>query len=270
MTRTDQTPPVPDLFLERYLLGELPEDERGRIEQLLALDPELRARLDALERSNGEIADRYAPAAVAEEIRGRARIQEVAEVRRTSSSGHLAAWLAPAVAAATVLLAVGAVVSPPPHSAGIPTDGILFKGAAAELVVYRKTPSGSERLTPGAAAAAGDLIRVGYRAAGHAYGAIVSTDGAGSVTQHLPRTGGRAASLEAGGTVLLDFSYELDGAPRWERFYLVTAEEPFGLETVHRAAQQVARVGSETTPPELDLPRGLVQSVFSLTKETKR
>jgi hypothetical protein len=109
---------------------------------------------------------------------------------------------------------------------------------------------------------------VGYRAAGQAFGAIVSTDGNGSVTQHLPRSGRRAVSLEAGGTALLDFSYELDDAPRWERFYLVTGDEAFDLGPVRRAAQSVATAGSEARPPSLRLPGRLQQSVFSLTKES--
>ena len=35
MTRPDDTAPVPDLYLERYLLEELPSEERGRIARLL-------------------------------------------------------------------------------------------------------------------------------------------------------------------------------------------------------------------------------------------
>jgi anti-sigma factor RsiW len=262
MTRSDETVPVPDLYLERYLVGELPEDDRRRIEQLLELDPELRGRLDALKESEGELARRYPAPDMADRIRGRLR-QAAAE--RTQVSGPRAwGWLVPAVAAAALLLVVGPTLVPPPS----PTDDILIKGADAEVVVFRKTPSGSERLESGASALPGDLIRVGYRAAGHTFGVIVSTDGRGSVTQHLPRSGSQAASLEAGGTVLLDFSYELDDAPRWERFYLVTGSEPFELEPVRQAARRVATAGSERTPPALELGRGLEQSVFSLTKES--
>jgi hypothetical protein len=88
------------------------------------------------------------------------------------------------------------------------------------------------------------------------------------VTLHLPASGSQAAALEAGGTVLLGFSYELDAAPRWERFYLVTGDEPFDVEPVRRAALEVAAAGSEAAPPSLPLGRQLDQSVFSLTKES--
>jgi hypothetical protein len=263
MTLPHDAGPVPDLFLERYLLGELPEDERGRIEQLLELDPDLRGRLDALKGSEAERARRYPAPDMADRIRGRLRAAVAAE-NAQGSERRARGWLVPAVAAATVVLAVGLSMFRPPA----PSDDIRLKGGDAELVVFRKTPSGSERLEPGAPALPGDLIRVGYRPAGRSFGTIVSTDGHGTVTLHLPRSGRRAVPLPAEGTVLLDFSYELDDAPRWERFYLVTGDEPFELEPVRRAAQHVATLGSEAAPPELDLPRGLDQSVFSLTKES--
>ena len=261
MTRPDDAATVPDLYLERYALGELPEDERGQIERLLALDPALRGRLDALESSDAEIARQYPPALMDERIRARARGGSRRAVARRRRSP---AWLAPALAAAAVVLAVGASVLRPPAR----VDDVRLKGGEAELVVFRRTAAGSERLGPGARAVRGDLIRVGYRAAGRPYGAILSTDGNGNVTQHLPRSGGRAAPLETGGTVLLDFSYELDDAPRWERFYLVTGDEPFDLEAVRQAARDVAAVGSEATAPLLEIPADLEQSIFTLAKET--
>jgi hypothetical protein len=260
MTRPDETT-VPDLYLERYRLGELPGDERSRIERLLALDPKLRDRLDALERSDAEVARRYPAPMMDERIRDRIRGAE----RRTDAAPARRGipWLVPAVAAVAVVLAVGVSALRPPG----PKDGVHLKGTDAQLVVYRKTADGSERLNAGALAEPGDLIRIGYRAAGRAYGVILSTDGSGKVTQHLPRTGRRAARLEAGGTVLLDYSYELDDAPRWERFYLVTADEPFDLEPLREAARDVAATGSETDPPRLEIPRGLGQSIFTLKKE---
>ena len=263
MTCSDDAATVPDLHLERYLLGELPEDERGRIERLLALDPALRRRLDGLRDSDTEIARQYPAALMDERIRGRARASGASR-REATPVRRVPAWLVPALAATAVVLAVGVGVLRPPA----PADGIRLKGGDAEIVVFRKTAAGSERLGPGARAVPGELIRVGYRAAGRPYGAIVSTDGNGNVTQHLPRSGGRAAPLETGGTVLLDFSYELDDAPRWERFYLVTGDEPFDLEAVRQAARKVAATGSAGAPPQLEIPANLQQSIFTLTKET--
>ena len=51
------------------------------------------------------------------------------------------------------------------------------------------------------------------------YGAIISVDGRGAFTQHLPLKGEFAVPLVARDT--LDFAYELDDAPHWERFYKI-------------------------------------------------
>jgi len=46
---------IPDLVLERYRLNELPETSARAVEHMLAADPALRARLDALDRSDADI-----------------------------------------------------------------------------------------------------------------------------------------------------------------------------------------------------------------------
>jgi hypothetical protein len=145
------------------------------------------------------------------------------------------------------------------------TDDTTIKGGPA-LVLHRKTATGSEALTPGAAAREGDQIRVGYRAAGHRYGAILSIDGRGSITAHLPRGGDRSATLQPAGTVFLDFAYELDSAPRWERFYFVTSDTQFELGPIRQALHD-ANAGRTGPAGPLSLPRRFSQFVFPLTKE---
>ena len=136
-----------------------------------------------------------------------------------------------------------------------------IKAGGASLSLYRQTPAGSERLADGARAAAGDRIQVGYKAAGRAYGAIFSVDGGGTLTWHLPTEGGKAAALVQEGLVPLDFSYELDAAPRWERFFLLASAEPFAVGEVAAATAQ-AVAGAVL----LDLPPGLEQASFTLVK----
>jgi hypothetical protein len=144
-------------------------------------------------------------------------------------------------------------------------DDTTIKGGPA-LMLHRRTTNGSEALTPGAAVQEGDQIRVGYRSAGHRYGVILSIDGRGHVTAHLPRTGDRAGALQPAGTVFLDFAYELDDAPRWERFYFVTSESEFAVEPVRRAVLDANRVRTAPAGP-LALGRSFGQSVFPLIKE---
>ena len=102
-----------------------------------------------------------------------------------------------------------------------------------------------------------------YHAAGRQYGAILSVDGYGSVTQHFPARGDRARALDTTGLVSLEFAYELDDAPRWERFYFVTSTTAFELPGVLAAA-----AGTVTTSGDsLVLADGLEQFMLTLTKE---
>jgi hypothetical protein len=249
---------VPDVLLERFRLGELPERDALELRRRIDSDHALQARLAALEKSDAEILAQHPGSEVARGIRARL----APEVRPTRVRRVRAIWLVP-VTAALVVAAIGLL--PLLES----TRREQLKGAGPALVVYRKTAVGSEVLEPGAIARAGELLRVGYRAAGQRFGVIISVDGRGVVTQHLPATGGEAAALGGEGNVLLDSSFELDDAPGWERFYLVTSNAPFAVATVKAAAALVARAPSVAQPPALRLPRGLAQVVFELRKEPR-
>ena len=166
-------------------------------------------------------------------------------------------WVVPAVAAAAIAIAVLARTSPSGDAGG---DRI--KGAHPALALYRRTSGGSETLADGAVARQGDLVRVGYRSAGHAYGVIFSIDGRQTVTMHLPPEGDRAAPLAREATVLLDRAYELDDAPLWERFYFVAGDAPFDVAPIVAAARRAPSAA-------LPLPRGLDQATFSLQKEAR-
>jgi hypothetical protein len=183
-------------------------------------------------------------------------------------------WLVPvSMIAAAVALVV--MMRDPQQAASVSSipggaiDDTRIKGQPM-LAVYKRTADGSKRLADGDVARAGDLLRVGYNAGGRAFGVIVSVDGRGSVTMHLPPNGTRAARLHGDGTVvLLDQAYELDAAPRWEAFYFITAPQPFEIAPILDAARQIAAHGS-AQPPRLPLSPGLEQVRFFLQKEAER
>jgi hypothetical protein len=252
---------VPDLTLERYSLNELPPEAAARLERQLQRDPGLRQRLDALLASDAEIraSDRL------EQLAARVRRQlEEGEAANRYRGRPFRLWLVPAAVATVVVL----LLAPPRSSTDPAEDGERIKGLQPSLTLFRRVDGTSETLADGALARTGDLIRLGYQAAGHAYGVILSIDGRGHVTLHLPRSGERAEPLGRD-TVLLDHAYELDDAPRWERFYFVTGNEPFLVSAVVIAAERAALVSRDDTPATLSLPAGLTQSVFSLQKESQ-
>ncbi len=270
-------PRVPDIILERYRLNELPQREADRLTDRLRDDAALRDRLDRLARSDDEMRGNGAAEQIEERVRRRVAGQDSPGGRR---SRRLASWALPALAAAaTIFIGVVARTPAPPREgtgASSATDGERAKGGLRPaLALYRRTANGSETLADGAVARAGDLVRVGYRPAGRSYGVILSIDGRGAVTMHLPPAGDRAAALDRGTTALLDQAYELDDAPEWERFYFVTGDTAFPVAPVMEAARRAATDRPSTPlragrpPATLALPRGLEQSTFSLQKEAK-
>jgi hypothetical protein len=259
---------VPDLILERYRLGELPSAEAEALGRRLRDDAGLRARLSALERSDAEIRRRYPPAWLAERVR--LRLAAPAPKGPHPRPAFARRWAAPLAAAAAIVLLVLAprLVGPPSGQPAVrppvaADSGDRIKGLKPALQLFRKTPDGSETLADGDLVRAGELIRVGYRAAGRRFGAIVSIDGRGSVTVHVPVHGDQAAALASGDTVLLDHAYQLDDAPRFERFHFVTAQAPFAVATVVDAARRAATTAGAS---ELPLAASFEQATFLLRK----
>ena len=219
--------PISDYQLERYLLREGTDDELAALDRRLVDDPEFAQRLAALERSNEELHQRYPPEWMRGQIELKLKRAQGRRVQRTWSGYRL--WAVPAVA---LILAVVAVPTLFDDQETAEAPATRIKGGEQEprLLVFRKLASGAERLQDGALARNGDLVQLAYRSGGLQFGAILSVDGRGTVTQHLPATGTRAVPLAAQDT--LDVAYELDDAPRWERFYLVAADRRFGLAAV--------------------------------------
>jgi hypothetical protein len=268
MSARQTQPTISDVRLERYRLGELEPGEREAIAVWLAGDPALRSRLAALEQSDREIAAAHPPRDMAGAIARRVRASASSPgqgAQHGFSRVRPPAWLVPAgVVATCVCVAAVAASVWLWRPAG---DDTTIKGGESSLVMYRRVGDRSEELSRGALVRPGDQVRVGYRASGRAYGVILSIDGRGNLTQHLPKAGGRSAALQPSGTVFLDFAYELDDAPRWEAFYFVTSDAPFDLEPIRRAVREAAISGR--SPETLALPRGFMQFLFPLSKEPR-
>ncbi len=244
-----------DWILERFRLGELPEEEMEAIRRTLDADPDLRARLKALEGADREVHESYPADWVARQVARRLERREVPSISRFGPRLALAAVVLLAVVFAIYL--PGPEVPPTWDRKGM--DGIRLKGVKPDLLLYRKRASEIEQLADSSVAYAGDLIQIFYRAAGKPFGVIISVDGRGTVTRHLPASGTRAVRLIQGDPVSLDYSYELDDAPKWERFYFLTADTSFDVRDVTQAAKEgldSLRVGREFEQFAITLYKG--------------
>jgi hypothetical protein len=260
---------VSNLEVEQLALGELDEARAALVREKLERAGD--DRLEKIEASNREILQDYPPEQMAARIRRRAEV--AAEESEPASTPWRWIWIptAAAVAAAALVLVLspggdGAPVLQPSLDGGIaqldrpPIEHTRLKGDA-RLTVVRQDGGGAEPLRTDDEVSAGDLLQISYVSAGAAHGTIVSIDGAGAVTLHYPSGATGSTELSDRGPTALDHSYELDDAPGFERFFLVTSDEPIDVGAVMDAAQRAADAEDPRTI-ELEVePKQLVRSL---------
>jgi hypothetical protein len=264
---TMQKRKIPALLIERAAQGELDGTEVAQLRERLAAEGRsLDSELAALRQSDRQILAELPRQRMGEAIRRRA-----AQASPTRPPFRLTLLLAPTVLAGAVALALLMVRGPgnatptvrnPSQEEVIGIKGEMLR--SPRLVVYRRKAAqasgvpGSERLSDGVRVARGDLLQLAYdKAPDGLYGVMLSIDGAGRVTQHLPEEGARAsARLTAIREVPLPSAYELDDAPGFERFVLITSSQPFpvgvALEAAHAVASQGASAQSVPLPLGVD------------------
>jgi hypothetical protein len=263
---THDTKKTPDWLIERLALGELDDVAAAGVRARLAAEGrDVDAAVAAIAASNREILETLPPARVAQAVRERA--SRARGARRGS-------WLfgLPVLAAGVAALVL--VARPAPQATTgqeivLESTGIRIKGDP-ELNVYRRRGESSERLGHGARAARGDLLQLAYRSGQKGnFGALLSIDGRGNVTVHWPEgNGGTSARLSAKGEIKLPSSYELDDAPAFERFFLVTSESPFAMSFVLEPARALASRPAEAAVQGLALPASFTQISLTVRKET--
>lgn len=262
MTARSDVPEIADWQLERYLLRELPADEMRAVEQALGRDESLRRRLADLEKDTAATLAAHPPRVVGAAVRARLG----GDARERQAWRTSLALAAPALAAALVLgIWLGRGEQQP--AGPVEPEVTRLKGGAARLLVFRQSDGEVETLRSGSSARPGDVVQLAYQAPPDHYGVILSLDGRGTVTQHLPAEGGVAASLRADGPVTLETAYRLDDAPRFEAFYLVIAPRAFDLGAVSAAAAAAAR--ADEPPAALALPPSFDQAAFVLRKDPR-
>jgi hypothetical protein len=246
---------IPDHLVEKVHLGEATPAERA----LVAADADASARLAALPAADAAFFAQHPVDDTVRAIEARARVAAArhnAEPRRSWSLGTLVAPLAlAAVALMFVVIAQDPEGRAKQHDPG--PEVTTAKGTP-RLLVYRQREAGAERLVQGSVALPGDRLQVSVLGAGTREGVIVSVDGRGAVTLHWPEQATGSARMKSG-EHRLPHAYELDDAPRFERFFLVTTEGQADVGAVVGAAEQLAAAGAADAQP-LVLPKGYEQT----------
>ncbi|TMQ09824.1 MAG: ActD-like protein [Deltaproteobacteria bacterium] len=219
----------------------------------------------ALREDNAAELARYPAAPAVAQIEAR-----VAQARQARRRRRRRSWLGLAMSAAAVVVVVGLAALRPAadvaRGAQDAPEETRVKGSP-RLLAFRQVGEQVERLAQDAVVHAGDVIQLRYKAGGQGYGVIASIDGAGGVTLHYPLHDDAPpqATVMPAETAALPHAWALDDAPRFERFFFVTANDPVDVQRTLAALHALARRGDSATG-SLELPSGLQQWSLRLRK----
>lgn len=260
---------ISDYYLERYALGELPDEEIEEIQRLTSLNPELQAALENLESSNQDILTLYPPLTVKASL-----LTRLDDKPNKPFPYKRVLTIASAIATFLILILVLPLLKQEPRIIypDSEQDITLVKGipkvdlSKTQLLVFRKIQDQVEMLTDGERANAGDLLQLAYVATEESFGVILSVDGRGLVTLHFPEDKRESTALEPNKQFLLPNAIELDDAPGFERFFFLTSGSPIDVDSVIKKLEDLANNPERVQQAGLDLPGNFKQYSILILK----
>ncbi|MDX2015892.1 MAG: hypothetical protein SFW67_37205 [Myxococcaceae bacterium] len=217
--------PPPDALLERYLANDLSPEARATIDAALAESPEVRARLEALRADSAAFLIKHPPGPLAARL---------APPRR-----RWLLWLPVALASAAAALVV--VLLQPAE------DESTTKGSITVMAFRQTADGGVQPLPAGARVRAGDKVRFRVTAP-DGYVAVLSRDGAGTVSTYFPYGGATAAAFDSK-QPLLPVAIALDAVEGRELVWAVHGPTAFSLAPLVKQLE----AGKDPTGPGLSV-----------------
>jgi len=265
---------IPEIYLEQYILDELPENLQKEMDILILENPELKDRITQLLKSNESILFAYPVQTMTKTILDKNADQkktadgyteeiQCLEKYKSESAGfintaaqyakkiinHISSISARrytlSIASAAMMILVIIFMIPGIRNTGdiitADKDTVRIKGLDSKLLLYRMKGREVEELKNLDTAVEGDIIQIGYIATGTLkYGVILSIDGRGSVTLHLPNGNGSGNELTMNRKILLNTSYELDDSPSFEKFFMILSSDPIDTTGMLQRAKKLA------------------------------
>lgn len=236
-----------DLLLERYVLGELSEEKMLEVAALETGDPEIRAQIEKIKKDNSIFLEKYPAEHFVHRLDTGAEVNKAPE--RKSGSWFFR-FAVPVFAVALIVMFL------PQNELKKTTEGEFYNPATNEVTrtkgdmkqlnadnplisVYRKTFRGTEEVQNGDLASEGDRLQLAYHAGTMAHGVIISVDGNSVVTFHHPGQINGDTRLKKGRQVLLSSSYELDDAPDFERFFLISSDSKSNIDMLLKNIEEL-------------------------------
>ncbi len=265
---------INEYYLERYVLGELPEEETEEILHLASEYPEIKDALQKIELSNQNILSLYPASKVKANLLSRheKRLHKsiVSRWLDMSSLSSKRIFAVSSVSAALLLFLIFFVLPESNRKTGInpydaEPDFSLVKGIShidltkTQLLVFRKNKEDVEILDSGTLSNKGDLLQLAYVAAHEPYGIILSIDGRGEISLHFPEDKNGSTELLMNKKSLLPHAIELDDAPDFERFFFITSKNKINVQDVLLLVEELAKNPGRLRESELDLAEGMEQ-----------
>lgn len=206
-----------DFALDEWIAGELGDAERTPNAAHVEQCARCQSRLAALEQETAEFLSQApslaAHAALTSELPATERKMTRNRMIVTASSGFALA----AIVAFAIM----------PHSPRRTTAATRIKGGV-HVDFFIKRDQAVTRGVSGASVHPGDLLRFTYTSVDDAQLALINIDDRGA-TVYYPRDSNASIPIEAGHSIALDFSVELDDNIGSEHIYGVFCPEPFVL-----------------------------------------
>ena len=235
---------IPDWKLERFLTGDLPEEEMNKLRELEAQDAVFANRVKMLREDNKAILSKLPFEALAANL---------GTAMDTAAKNAPRFTLVKFAAAAMFVFAVALVAFFAQRETSVMNERVgsdvanvngsqntqvalaenksdtRIKGLDARMEVWKKTQAGIVQLNDLDSVGEGDEIQLRYAVPEKCYGLLFSMDGNGALTLHMG-DGVKAIELAPGKMNSLPFAYKLDDAPYFEKFFFVTSPKEFAVE----------------------------------------
>ncbi len=219
---------IPDWKLERFLTGDLPDEEMKEIQNLEKKDAFLARQLQAL-RENNKV--------ILEELPFENLVEKLPKTKKqwNFNFGKLAIAAVFILALTLSCVLVNFILKTPANEnvmekmqVAVHTE-TRVKGFDARIEIWKKTETGIIQLENLDEVKEGDEVQVRYSVPEKCFGILFSMDGNGNLTQHMGNAE-KAIALLPGKIQSLPFAYKLDNAPHFEKFFFVTAKKEFSVE----------------------------------------
>lgn len=240
---------IPDWKLERFLTGDLPEEEMNKLRELEANDAVFANRVKMLREDNKAILSKLPFETLAANLGTDAAGIAAKNVAKNAARFTFVKFAAAAMFVFAVALVaffaqretsvmnerVGSDVATVNGSQNTRValaeneSDTRIKGLDARMEVWKKTSAGIVQLNDLDSVGEGDEIQLRYAVPEKCFGLLFSMDGNGALTLHMG-DGVKAIELAPGKMNSLPFAYKLDDAPYFEKFFFVTSPKEFAVE----------------------------------------